>query len=120
MRATDKRQLVHEMVLVQSALRAASTQLEPEALAALLRGVRLAAKHFSPLFPREPRDTLLDKYVAVQLSLALPPDDEGWSREVLDVSQRSTDPLEQARRGALALNRSDYFREGAERPEVNI
>ncbi|CAD5231725.1 unnamed protein product [Bursaphelenchus xylophilus] len=84
-----ERSLREEMTTVIGDTRA----LKPEFLKRLLRASRLAAKDFHPIFDSEDEKTLLEKYYLVQLTIPIPPLDEGWSRDVLDISN-DQDPME--------------------------
>lgn len=76
----SERSLQKEMASVASNF----YKLNPDLLVNVLKAVRLAKKSFYPVFEEENEEVLTSKYVLLQLTIAIPPLDEGWSQEVLD------------------------------------
>ncbi|CAD5224835.1 unnamed protein product [Bursaphelenchus okinawaensis] len=81
--AEAERSLRHEMEMVKGD----THDFKADFLKRLVRSSRLAAKEFYPVFDVESDKSLMEDYYLVQLTIPIPPMDEGWSRDVLDISQ---------------------------------
>ncbi|KAH7728016.1 serine threonine protein kinase [Aphelenchoides avenae] len=67
-----------------------ATDLNPDFLMRVVRSIHLVDQDFYPVFKHVEEDKLLKKYIGIEASLARPYDDNDWSRDVLDVSNASS------------------------------